>query len=118
MSGFKHKRKRPFPGWRSGPTDAISQEEALLARIDRERTESLRRLEALHRELQSRERTADNNRMTSTEKVVLFKCGSCPNQAFTPVSDHVIMEHLKGRFVAGVYPGAIRTVAGKNCGSF
>lgn len=32
------------------------------------------------------------------------KCGSCPNQAFISVSDHVILEHLKGHYVAGVYP--------------
>lgn len=32
------------------------------------------------------------------------KCGSCLNQAFIPVSDQVILEHLKGQFVAGVYP--------------
>lgn len=32
------------------------------------------------------------------------KCGSCPSQAFIPVSDQVILEHLKGRYVAGVYP--------------
>ena len=32
------------------------------------------------------------------------KCGSCGNQAFIQVSDHVILGHLKGRYVAGVYP--------------
>lgn len=41
------------------------------------------------------------------------KCGECPNQAFTPVSDEVIEHHLRGEdrtrrrrgdFVAGVYP--------------
>src|SRR3990170_876284 len=41
------------------------------------------------------------------------KCGECPNQAFIPVSDEVIENHLRGKdrmrpraadFVAGVYP--------------
>jgi len=32
------------------------------------------------------------------------KCGDCPNQAFLPVTDQVILEHLQGRYVAGVYP--------------
>ena len=41
-----------------------------------------------------------------------IKCGECPNQAFIPVSDDVIDQHLRGRgqklsagdFIAGVYP--------------
>ena len=32
------------------------------------------------------------------------RCGECPNQAFVPVSDRVILDHLRGRHVAGVYP--------------
>ena len=32
------------------------------------------------------------------------KCGECPNQAFLPVTDQVILGHLRGRHVAGVYP--------------
>lgn len=32
------------------------------------------------------------------------RCGECPNQAFTPVSDQVIADHLQGRHVLGVYP--------------
>ena len=32
------------------------------------------------------------------------KCGECPNQAFIPVSDHGILDHLRGRNVIGVYP--------------
>lgn len=32
------------------------------------------------------------------------KCGECPNQAFIPVTDRVILDHLQGRHVAGVYP--------------
>jgi len=32
------------------------------------------------------------------------KCGECPNQAFLPVDDQVILDHLQGRHVAGVYP--------------
>ena len=32
------------------------------------------------------------------------RCGECPNQAFTSVSDRVIADHLQGRHVAGVYP--------------
>ena len=32
------------------------------------------------------------------------RCGDCPNQAFTPMTDHVILEHLQGRKVVGIYP--------------
>ena len=32
------------------------------------------------------------------------KCGECPNQAFGAVTDRVILDHLQGRHVAGVYP--------------
>ncbi len=32
------------------------------------------------------------------------KCGDCKNQAFTPVSDDAILDHLKGQHVMGVYP--------------
>lgn len=32
------------------------------------------------------------------------KCGECTNQAFIPVSDQVVLDHLKGRHVMGVYP--------------
>lgn len=32
------------------------------------------------------------------------KCSECPNQAFTPVDDRVILDHLRGRHVMGVYP--------------
>ena len=31
------------------------------------------------------------------------RCGECPNQAFLPVRDQVILDHLQGRHVAGVY---------------
>ncbi|HEX4961862.1 MAG TPA: DEAD/DEAH box helicase family protein [Thermoanaerobaculia bacterium] len=32
------------------------------------------------------------------------KCTECPNQAFTPVDDRVVLDHLQGRHVMGVYP--------------
>ena len=32
------------------------------------------------------------------------RCGECPNQAFLPVRDRVMLDHLRGRHVAGVYP--------------
>ncbi len=32
------------------------------------------------------------------------KCGECPNQAFLPVTADVILNHLQGRHVIGVYP--------------
>ncbi len=31
-------------------------------------------------------------------------CGECPNQAFHPVDDAVVVAHLQGRHVMGVYP--------------
>jgi len=32
------------------------------------------------------------------------KCSDCPNQAFVPVDDQVVLDHLRGRHVMGVYP--------------
>ena len=32
------------------------------------------------------------------------KCGDCPSQAFIPVSDQAVLDHLQGRHVIGVYP--------------
>ena len=32
------------------------------------------------------------------------RCGECPNQAFLPITDRVILDHLRGRHVTGVYP--------------
>jgi hypothetical protein len=32
------------------------------------------------------------------------RCGDCPARAFVPVSDQVILDHLQGKLVAGVYP--------------
>jgi superfamily II DNA or RNA helicase len=33
-----------------------------------------------------------------------IKCAECPNQAFLPMSDQVVLDHLRGRDVIGVYP--------------
>ncbi len=33
-----------------------------------------------------------------------MKCGECPNQAFIPVTEQTIHDHLQGRHVIGVYP--------------
>jgi hypothetical protein len=32
------------------------------------------------------------------------KCGECPNQAFIAVDDRVVLDHLQGRHIIGVYP--------------
>jgi len=32
------------------------------------------------------------------------KCSECPNQAFVPLGDQVVLDHLQGRHVIGVYP--------------
>lgn len=32
------------------------------------------------------------------------RCGACPNQAFLSVDDQVILDHLQGRHVVGIYP--------------
>jgi superfamily II DNA or RNA helicase len=32
------------------------------------------------------------------------KCGDCSNQAFHPVDDGMVLDHLRGRHVMGVYP--------------
>lgn len=33
-----------------------------------------------------------------------IRCGECPNQAFLTVTDRVLLDHLQGRCVVGVYP--------------
>ncbi len=33
-----------------------------------------------------------------------IKCSECPNQAFLPMDDTAILDHLRGRHVMGVYP--------------
>lgn len=33
-----------------------------------------------------------------------IKCGECTNQAFLPISTDVILDHLQGRHVIGIYP--------------
>ena len=32
------------------------------------------------------------------------KCSNCPNQAFLPLNDKVVLDHLQGRHTIGVYP--------------
>ena len=32
------------------------------------------------------------------------KCGECPHQAFIPVDDQIVLDHLHGRHVIGAYP--------------
>jgi superfamily II DNA or RNA helicase len=32
------------------------------------------------------------------------KCSDCPNQAFVPMSNQIVLDHLQGRHVIGVYP--------------
>ena len=39
------------------------------------------------------------------------RCGECPRQAFVPISDQVILDHLQGRHVIGCYP----LVPGETC---
>jgi hypothetical protein len=33
-----------------------------------------------------------------------IRCGECPNQAFVTVGEQVVLDHLRGRHVMGVYP--------------
>ena len=33
-----------------------------------------------------------------------IKCGECPKQTLIPMSDDVVLDHLRGRHVIGVYP--------------
>jgi len=33
-----------------------------------------------------------------------IRCGECPNQAFIPFDDQIVIDHLQGRTVVGVYP--------------
>src|SRR3989442_6117605 len=138
------------------PSDAITREEARVARLEKELEESRAALESLRTELEAGRSSpptapalipAPTAPMTSTEKVALFrsmfrgreevypklwtnvktgrkgyapacanewvrdvcekpriKCGECPNQAFLAVEDRVILDHLLGRHVVGVYP--------------
>jgi hypothetical protein len=139
------------------PSDAITREEARVARLEKELEESRAALESLRTVLAAAGRSSPPTApalipsstapVTSSEKVALFrslfrgredvypklwtnvktgrkgyaptcanewvrdvcekpriKCGECPNQAFLVVEDRVILDHLKGRHVVGVYP--------------
>jgi len=140
---------------------AIAEEEARMARIEKERDEALAKLQELKDQL-AEEYLAPASPMSTPsdglpfpskvpssaeEKVALFrslfrgredvfpklwentrtgrkgyapacsnewiggvcrkpqvKCGTCPHRSFLPVTDQVILDHLKGRHVIGVYP--------------
>jgi superfamily II DNA or RNA helicase len=126
--------------------DELSQERALLARLEQEVAQARDRIRALEASVGG-EANARNVPDTAPAKVALFrslfrgredvfprhwqnaktgrkgyalacanewvrgvcekprvKCGECPNQAFVPVSDQAILDHLQGRHVIGVYP--------------
>jgi len=135
----------------------IEDEEALLARLDRERQAAGDRLLALREQYRvaatpapastEKQPCSGETPTTSEEKVSLFrslfrgredvypkywrnektgrsgyspacanewvrgvcgkprvKCGECPDRSFLPVTDQVILDHLQGRHVLGVYP--------------
>ena len=139
----------------------ISEEEARLARVEKERTEALAKLHELKGRLAVEDsaptlpKPVPSDRLpspskapsTHAEKVALFrslfrgredvfprlwekpqtgrkgyspvcsnewvrgicqkprvKCGKCSHRAFLPVTDQVILDHLQGRHVIGVYP--------------
>jgi hypothetical protein len=46
----------------------------------------------------------DNEWAAGLCKKPKVRCGECPHQAFLPVTDQVILDHLRGRHVVGVYP--------------
>lgn len=140
---------------------AIAEEEARLARIEKEREEALAKLQKLKDGLAAEVSVPaplkpvpsgnlpfpSRPPSTHAEKVVLFrslfrgrenvfprlwentktgrmgyapacsnewvagvcrkprvKCGSCSHRAFLPVTDQVVLDHLQGRHVIGVYP--------------
>src|SRR3990170_1189265 len=139
----------------------IAEEEARLARIEKERTEALTKLQELKDRLAVEDSAPTLPKpippeglpfpskipSTAEEKVALFrslfrgredifprlwekpktgrkgyspvcsnewvqgicqkprvKCGKCSHRAFLPVTDQVILDHLQGRHVIGVYP--------------
>jgi len=45
-----------------------------------------------------------NEWVTGLCKKPKVRCGDCPHQAFSPVTDQIILDHLRGRHVIGVYP--------------
>ena len=131
---------------------AIDREQALIARLGREREEALARVRSLQAQLGTPGEDVDcsvspSPPSTAGEKVALFrslfrgrddvfpklwvnprtdrkgyapacsnewvrgvcekprvKCSECPNQAFISLSDQVVLDHLQGRHVMGVYP--------------
>ena len=145
----------PFsdPHQRQPPNlDSVAQAEAHLARLERERQQTLARLQKLRTRESAASATAgptssEPSSLDAAEKVALFRrlfrgrediyprlwvnertgkkgyapacanewmrgicekpkvrCGECPNQAFIPVTDDVVLGHLRGRHVIGVYP--------------
>jgi hypothetical protein len=135
--------------------EAIAREQALIARLERDRDDAQARVRSLQEELNppagGAEHAAAPPRSllpgTVAEKVSLFrnlfrgrqdvfpklwvnpltackgyapacanewmrgvcekprvKCSECQNQAFIPIGDQVVLDHLQGRHVIGVYP--------------
>lgn len=139
----------------------FTEEEARLARIEKERAEVFARLQALKGRLAVEDSAPSSPKpilsdslplqfkvpSTSAEKVALFrslfrgredvfprlwekpktgrkgyspvcsnewargicqkprvKCGKCSHRAFLPVTDHVVLGHLQGRHIIGIYP--------------
>lgn len=128
-------------------TEAITQEESRLARLEAERTTIIARLNELRRELSALEAetipSPETSSLSSTAKIALFrslfrgredvfpklwisrkgdrkgympacandgnytlcgkrkfpriKCSDCDHQAYIPVSDEMIREHLQGK---------------------
>lgn len=135
--------------------EAIAREQALIARLERDRNDAQARVRSLQEELNPPAGGAEHAAAppsfllpgTVAEKVGLFrslfrgrqdvfpklwvnprtarkgyppacanewvrgicekprvKCSECPKQAFIPISDQVVLDHLQGRHVIGVYP--------------
>ncbi len=128
---------------------AIAREQALIARLEREREEAQARIRSLQIELgpPTGDASSPPTPTTAADKIALFrslfrgrddifpklwanprtsrkgcapactnewvrgvcekpriKCSECPHQAFIAVSDDVVLDHLRGRHVIGVYP--------------
>jgi hypothetical protein len=141
--------RQPFPRGPRAEPDLIRQLEAelaALADLDRQREDSLVRIEGLRAQLPPAAGTPTGP-VSAAAKVSLFrslfrgrqdlfparfvsrktgkagyapactnkfvpgvcelprvKCGVCQHQAFVPVTDKAILDHLQGRHIIGLYP--------------
>src|SRR4030066_184177 len=82
----------------------ISEEEARLARVEKERTEALAKLHELKGRLAVEDSAPTLPKPVPSDRLPSPSQAPASPRAFPPVTDQVVLDHLQGRHVIGVYP--------------